>query len=119
MTSTHRLTPWILAAALLSAAPAAAKDPPPAQTPDRKAPEVVPAEDPGGLRRDPVEKDPRYADVFARIDAEVDAQLRDHPRRGSEGFCHVVWQTKKRLLQDKYGIDWRSPDEMNPQVIFD
>lgn len=82
--------------------------------------EPVPQAPPrGGLRHDPVEDDPRYGEVFARIDAEVDAALRDHPQRGSEGFCHVVWATKKRLLADRYGIEWRSPDELNPQVIFD
>ena len=72
-----------------------------------------------GLRRDPVEDDPRYQKVLAVIDAEVDALLADHPQRGAEGFCHVRWRVKKRLLAERYGIDWRSPDEMNPQVIFD
>ena len=66
-----------------------------------------------------VEDDPRYAAIFARIDDEVRAALADHPQRGAEGFCYVVWGTKKRLLKEKYGIDWRSPDEMNPHVIFD
>lgn len=73
----------------------------------------------GGLAHDPVENDPRYAEVFAKIDAEVDALLKDHPSRGSEGFCHVIWATKKGLLKERYGIEWRSPDEMNPHVIFD
>jgi hypothetical protein len=72
-----------------------------------------------GLRRDPVEVDPRYQTIFAGIDAEVDALLADDPRRGGEGFCHVRWRVKKRLLAEKYGIAWRSPDELNPQVIFD
>ena len=73
----------------------------------------------GGLSHDPVESDPRHAEVFARIDGEVDALLADHPQRGAEGFCHVWWKTKKRLLEERYGIDWRSPAEMNPHVIFD
>jgi hypothetical protein len=77
------------------------------------------ASEKGGLRHDPVEDDPRHAEAFARIDAEVDAALKDHPQRGGEGFCHVVWETKKRLLKERYGIDWRAPDELNPQVIFD
>ena len=72
-----------------------------------------------GLARDPVEDDPRYAEVFANVDAEVAALLADDPRRGGEGFCHVVWGTKKGLLKEKYGIDWRTPAELNPQVIFD
>jgi hypothetical protein len=72
-----------------------------------------------GLAHDPVEDDPRHAEVFARIDGEVDALLADHPQRGAEGFCHVRWSAKQRLLKERYGIDWRSPAEMNPQVIFD
>ncbi len=129
MRPAHRLGPWFVAAALLWAAPALGEDPPPAQLKDQKAaaekaldergPEVAPADDPGGIRRDPVEKDPRHADVFAKIDEEVEALLKEHPARGAMGFCHVFWATKKRLLQEKYGIEWRAPDEMNPQVIFD
>jgi hypothetical protein len=72
-----------------------------------------------GIRRDPVEDDPRFQKVFAGIDTEVDALLADHPHRGAEGFCHVRWKVKKRLLAEKYGIAWQSPDELNPQVIFD
>lgn len=49
----------------------------------------------------------------------MDELLKDHPRRGEMGFCHVAWPVKKRLLAEKYGIDWQSPEEMNPQVIFD
>ncbi len=72
-----------------------------------------------GLRHDPVEDDPRYAEVFARIDEEVKALVADDPRRGEMGFCHVQWAVKKRLLREKYGIEWRTPDEMTPQVICD
>lgn len=73
----------------------------------------------GGLAHDPVEDDPQYAAAFAAIDAEVDALLADHPQRGAEGFCHVRWETKKRLLEERHGIRWRTPAEMNPHVIFD
>lgn len=72
-----------------------------------------------GLRRDPGEDDPRYRKIFSGIDAEVDSLLADHPQRGAEGFCHVIWRAKERLLAEKYGIAWRSPDELNPQGIFD
>ncbi len=73
----------------------------------------------GGLAHDPIEDDPRHAAVFARIDGEVDALLADHPQRGAEGFCHVRWAAKKRLLKERHGLDWRSPAELNPHVIFD
>jgi hypothetical protein len=71
------------------------------------------------LAHDPVEDDPRYAAIFKGIDAEVAALLADHPQRGSMGFVNIVWETKQRLLKSKYGIDWHTPAELNPQVIFD
>jgi len=72
-----------------------------------------------GLYYDPVEDDPRYAEVFRKIDAEVKETLANHPQRGSMGFVHLIWETKKRILLQKYSIDWKTPAELNPQVMFD
>lgn len=72
-----------------------------------------------GLVHDPVEEDPRYAEVFKTIDDEVKGLLANHPQRGGEGFVNIYWRTKKDLLKRKYGIDWRSPGELNPHVLFD
>ena len=72
-----------------------------------------------GIAHDPVEDDPRYAAIFQGIDAEVAALLADDPQRGSMGFVNIVWATKQRLLKEKYGIDWRTPAELNPHIIFD
>lgn len=72
-----------------------------------------------GLYYDPVEDDPGYAEVFKTIDDEVKGLLADHPQRGGEGFVNIFWETKKRLLKQNYNIDWRSPGEMNPHVLFD
>lgn len=72
-----------------------------------------------GLAHDPVEEEPRYAGVFRAIDDEVKVLLADHPLRGGEGFVNIYWSTKKSVLKQKYGIDWRSPGELNPHVIFD
>ena len=35
------------------------------------------------------------------------------------GFCFAYWHTKREVLSDDYGIEWRSPNIMNPGVIFD
>jgi len=72
-----------------------------------------------GLAHDPVEDDPRYAEVFKSIDGEVKALLADHPQRGGEGFVNIHWIIKKDLLKKKYNIDWCSPEELNPHVLFD
>jgi hypothetical protein len=72
-----------------------------------------------GLYYDPIEDDPRYAEVFKTIDDEVKELLANYPQREGRGSVYTYWETKKGLLKQKYGIDWRSPGEMNPQVIFD
>jgi len=72
-----------------------------------------------GLAHDPVEDDPRYGEVFKSIDDEVKTLLADHPQREGEGFVSIYWQTQKKLLKQKYNIDWRSPGELNPHVLFD
>lgn len=35
------------------------------------------------------------------------------------GACHAIWYHRKRLLMEKYGIEWFTPVELNPEVIFD
>ena len=70
-----------------------------------------------GLKHDPLEDHPRLRRVFAKAEREAELELPDVPR--SLGFCHVFWETKKRILREKYGINWRTPVEMNPGVLFD
>ncbi len=76
---------------------------------------------------DPIEDDPRYAKAFA--EAEEEAQ-RDYERSREEwrrlfpdggnyyGYgrrCYV----KQCILRERFGIDWKTPREMNPCVIFE
>jgi hypothetical protein len=35
------------------------------------------------------------------------------------GYCHKYWYYKKKYLKEIYGIDWKSPAELNPNTIFD
>lgn len=72
-----------------------------------------------GLYYDPIEDDTRYAEVFQKIDAEVDEALGITSKGGGRGYIHVIWETKKRILKGKYQIDWRTPAELNPHVMFD
>jgi hypothetical protein len=34
------------------------------------------------------------------------------------GVCHSYWARKKELLAKK-GIEWKTPAEMNPNILFD
>ena len=52
-------------------------------------------------------------------DIEADARLENHEFRGQLGFCHIFWGLKKRILHDKYHIDWKTPPEENPNCMYD
>lgn len=72
-----------------------------------------------GLRRDPIETDPNYAEAFRTIDDEVKAELSNDPTYRGPGDFDRYWQAKKALLKRRYGIEWKTPGEMNPDVMFD
>jgi hypothetical protein len=52
-------------------------------------------------------------------EVETEAILEDHEMRGEMGFCHIFWATQKRILKEKYGVNWKTPTEENPQALFD
>jgi len=73
------------------------------------------------MEHDPVEGDPEYQSIFAVIDDEVEASLAKKGyslEKVGMGFCHMFWSAKARLLKEKYGVEWRSPSEMNDGVLF-
>lgn len=69
-----------------------------------------------GLIYDPVEDTEEYL----KIEDEVNklAQERMGNIRGI-GSCYIFWRAKKQILKEKYGIDWKSPSELNLHVMFD
>ena len=73
----------------------------------------------GDFRRDAIEINPKYASIFAVIDTEVDAAVKNNPEKGDFGFIHQWHETKRRILYWKYGIDWLPVDEMTPGLMID
>jgi hypothetical protein len=68
---------------------------------------------------DPIDCDPKFKPILEAVMKEVMEELADHPRKGETGFCHIIWGRKKRILKEKYGLDWRTPREMNPMNFYD
>jgi len=69
-------------------------------------------------RMDAKEADPKYADVFDQVEAEVTAEMKQDGTHGRFGSCHSYWRRKKEKLKER-GIIWRSPSELNPNTCFD
>ncbi|MEO6908068.1 MAG: hypothetical protein ABI210_09285 [Abditibacteriaceae bacterium] len=70
-----------------------------------------------GSKYDPIEDDPKIKPIIQAAENEAEKQLVGFGP--VLGYCHLFWATKQEILKVKYGIEWKSPAEMNPTVLFD
>ena len=71
----------------------------------------------GHLKVDPVEYTEAYENAIDAVEEEVAARMNNEPY--GMGMCFEIWSIKKEILSSKYGIEWRTPSQMNPRVMFD
>jgi len=73
------------------------------------------------VKEDAKDFDPEYKDIMKQVNKEVDENLkkRGFPKRHSLGYCHSFWSEKQKILREKYNIDWESPQDLNPEIMFD
>jgi len=70
--------------------------------------------------RDPLEHLPEFASAFRQASAHAEAVVRKKYGKGPHiGACHLLWETKKRYLRERFLIDWRTPAELNPDICYD
>ena len=76
-------------------------------------------EDREGLRHDIKERDPKLKKIFKEAENEASQELskRLNVRSNKKAYCHAFWNEKKRILKEKYNIDWKTLAEMNPEVF--
>jgi len=58
-----------------------------------------------------------YDSVEEKVDSELYEKFKNMPN--SFGLWHRIWDEKKKILREEYGIDWKSPNERNLYVVFD
>ncbi|MGM9735881.1 MAG: hypothetical protein ACI3ZS_06570 [Candidatus Cryptobacteroides sp.] len=68
------------------------------------------------LKRDPVEWTARWEEIIDEADKMAYSRLEDQPR--GMGFCFAFWHERKNAL-GQLGLEWRTPHQMNPRVLFD
>ncbi|MDE6648324.1 MAG: hypothetical protein K2K45_00140 [Muribaculaceae bacterium] len=71
----------------------------------------------GHLRQDPVEYTCRWEEIYYEVENRLKERFANVHRQ--MGFCFRYWNAKRELLKDEYGIEWKSPSQMNPRVKFD
>jgi hypothetical protein len=71
----------------------------------------------GHLKVDKVEYTEEFENVIDAVEEEVDRRMGQ--TEYGMGMCFEIWSTKKAILAEKYNIEWRTPSQMNPRVMFD
>lgn len=71
----------------------------------------------GQILTDPVESSEDFLRVRFDVEKATDEILAEK-REGGIPFCLLYWETKKNVLKENFGIDWKSPADMNPNIRF-
>lgn len=76
-------------------------------------------EDREGLRHDIKERDPKLKKIFKDAEQEAIQALskRLNMRSSKRAYCHLFWDEKKRILKEKYDVEWKTLAELNPGVF--
>lgn len=66
------------------------------------------------ILKDPVEKTVEFETAMKKVQKKLDELYPNFPNY----ICYSYWTAKKNLLA-KEGIQWKTPVEMNPGIVFD
>lgn len=66
------------------------------------------------LKHDPIEMTDEYLAVIDEIEEKIEKSRRAF----GHGSCFEVWSLKKSYLLE-HDIEWKTPSELNPRVLFD
>jgi len=65
---------------------------------------------------DAQENDPKLRAAFAAADAAAERRVGNVKR--DDKFIFHFWAAKKKILQQQFGIDWKTPAELNPHITY-
>ena len=62
-----------------------------------------------------------YLKVREKVEKEAEKRFLEEAGLDAPGLgsCHGIWAMEKKIFKERYGIDWHSPQEMNPGIYFD
>lgn len=67
------------------------------------------------IKHDPIEDTEEFKAIIEDVNMEAESLVEENIRYGR---YFLVEQEKKRILKEKYNIDWKTTDEMNPEWDF-
>lgn len=54
--------------------------------------------------------------IMHEVECRIEEEHKNVPK--GLGYCHMYWARKKQLLKER-GYDWKSPAELNPNIMYD
>lgn len=71
------------------------------------------------VKYDLVEDSEEYKKIEEELEKKINILTKVNDNQKGLGYCHIYWEYKKMILKRDYNIDWKSPAELNPDIIFD
>lgn len=71
------------------------------------------------LKHDATEDMEEYKEIFEEVNEKTEEHLKNKGIKKGVGYIHIFEGYKKNLLKEKYGIEWKTTQEMNPDVRID
>lgn len=72
------------------------------------------------IKFDPVENTEKFKKIEKELNEKINLFLEsNHISKKSLGYCHAYFEAKKIILKKYYNIEWKTPQELNPEIIFD
>lgn len=71
------------------------------------------------LKHDKIEDKEELKEIFKKVDLEIENMLINKGIRKELGYIHIFEKYKKKVLKEKYGIEWKTTQEMNQDIIID
>ena len=68
------------------------------------------------LKADPLIYTAEYAAILPELEDKIYMEFK---ARSGTARCFAYWKAKKEILKKDYGMDWKTPRELNPDVRFD
>ena len=72
------------------------------------------------MRQDPIEENVRYRELSPLVDQMTDQKLQERDLRPNDpNYLTTYWEIRKKIFKEKFDLDWHTPQELNPESIFD
>lgn len=62
---------------------------------------------------------PQYKQISRTADLLIALNRKARKLKGKLGSCHYIWNLRKKILRERYDIEWHTPQELNPRCKFD